>query len=248
MENCQLIEDLNCSINNILERITPIEYIEDTLFIDSPLSVISSIKINGIPIEGTGGILELPEGTTVGGVPLLSPHYINGVYVLPNKTNIDGFRILNTHYFSFFTLTTTSPFTTIFNFQNGGFIDNYGQNDGIYPGNYPFLVPDDCVITSLRFSMVINVVVPGGSPSSNITSTTATIYTTSLSGVETNTGLSVSITNPSPLPLNSRTYAETTFQYPVSKGTSVGIKVQYIGSVSTQVGISPFAILGYKVS
>lgn len=245
MENCQVVEDLNCSINNILERITPIEYIENTLFINSPLSVISSIQIDGVPIEGNGDILELPEGTTVGGVPLLSPHYINGVYVLPNKTNIDGFRILNTHYFSFFT-TTTRP--SIYFFQNGGFIDNYGQNDGIYPGNYPFLVPIHCTLTSLRFSIVVTVVSPGGSPSSNITATTATIYTTSLTGVETNTGISVSITNPSPLPLNSRTYAETTFQYPVSKGTSVGIKVQYTGSVSTEVGISAFAILGYKFS
>lgn len=244
-ENCQVVENLRCSVSSILARIIPIAYTDNLLTINSPLSVGAFLGIDGINIGGENGVLSLPEGTTVGGVPLLSPHYVDGVYVLPVKTNIDGYRVLNTHYFHFFT-STLLP--SIYFFQNGGFLDNYGQNDGIYPGNYPFLVPRNCTLTSLRFSMVITAVASGGSPTSNITSTTATIYTTSTLGVSTNTGISVVISSPSPLPVNSRNYVETTFQYPVVKGTSIGIKVQFTGTVSTEVGISAFAVLGYGFS
>lgn len=242
---CNIVDDLNCSVNNILQRITPIDTIENTLVINSPFSVNSYIQINEVFIGGNDGVLELPENTTVGGVPLLSPQNINENYVLPEKTNIDGYRILNTNYFNFFTSTLILSFDA---FYNGGFINNYRQNDGSYPGNYPFLVPKNCILTSLRFSMVVTVVSSSGSPSCAISSTTATIYTLSLSGVETNTGISVTINTPNPLLLNSRNYGEITFEYPVPKGTSVGIKVQYTGSVSTQVGISAFAVLGYKFS
>ena len=240
MENCKAIDLLECSIQNIIERITPIQYTDNVLHIESPLSVNPSLIINNVALDGNNGVLELPEGTNVGGVSLLSPHNINGAYELPPKTEISGYKVLSTHYFYFFT-STTRPFSL--SFTNGGFINNYGQNDGTYPGNYPFLVPNDCVLTSLRFSLVVLAVVGGGSPSSTITNATATIYTVSLSGVQTNTGVSVTIPA-SPLP--SRNYAETTFSYPVTKGTSIGVRVQYTGTVSSEVGVSAFAVLGYN--
>jgi hypothetical protein len=165
------------------------------------------------------------------------------VYALPPKTAIGGHAVLNTHYFNFFTSTTRS-FPSFYFFTNGGYINNYGQNDGTYPGNFPFCAPTDCVLTSLRFSLVVVPVSSGGSPTSTVTNATATIYTVSLAGVQTDTGISAVIPAS---PLNSRNYVEAApFTYPVTQGTSVGIRVQYSGTVSTEVGISAFAVLGYS--
>lgn len=242
MENsCKVVGELNCSVSNILQRITPIQYVDGTLVVSSPMSVGASFGLGGVSLGGADGVLSLPEGTTVGGVPLLSPHDVGGVYALPPKTSIGGFAVLNTHYFNFFT-STTRPFFYVF--LNGGYINNYGQNDGTYPGNFPFCAPTDCVLTSLRFSFVVLPVSGGGSPSSTVTNATATIYTVSLSGVQTNTGISAVIPDS---PLNSRNYAEAApFTYPVAKGTSVGIRVQFSGTVSTEVGMTAFAVLGYS--
>lgn len=228
METCQSINSIHCSLGDILQRITPIEYIDNVLVIHSPMSVSTSLHLDGVSIEGSNGVLELPQGTTVGGVPLLSPLYIGDIYQLPSKTNIDGFRINDGHFFNFYSARI---------FASGSYINNFQAGpSGDYPWFFPFFVPQNCVLTSLRFSMAI-----GSSGTSTITNATSTIYTWSLSGVVTNTGISTVIAS---CPVNTRTYAETTFQYPVLKGTSIGIKVQYTGSASAT--ITPFAVLGYK--
>lgn len=228
METCQSINSIHCSIGDILQRITPIKYIDNVLVINSPMSVGTSLYLDSVSIGGSNGVLELPQGTTVGGVPLLSPQYIGDIYQLPSKTNIDGFRINDAHFFNFYSRAII---------LSGSYINNYNSFPaGNYPWFFPFFVPQDCVLTSLRFSMAI-----GSSGTSTITNATATIYTWSLSGVVTNTGISTVIAS---CPVNTRTYAEITFQYPVLKGISIGIRVQYSGSASAT--ITPFAVLGYK--
>lgn len=230
METCLSIKSIQCSLGNILQRITPIEYVDNVLVINSPLSVGSSLQLGDVSMVGSNGVLELPEDTTVGGVPLLSPQYVGEIYELPSKTNIGGFRINEGHFFNFYSSSI---------FSSGCFINNYNSFPaGNYPWFFPFFIPQDCQLTSLRFSMAI-----GSSGTSTITNATATIYTWSLSGVITNTGLSATIAS---CPLNTRTYAETTFQYPVVKGDSLGIKVEYTNSATAT--ITPFAILGYKFS
>lgn len=241
MSGCVKLKNLNCSMNSILQRITPIDFIDNILVINSPLTIDSTIlSIDGTIITGSGGVLELPENTTVGNTPLLSPHYVDGVYVLPDKTEIGGTSILNVNYFYFYT-----AYTYYNNFKNGYFINNYGgypdTPSANNPGNFPFFAPMDCVLTSLRFSMAV---VNGDKDSSNINNVRATIYTISLSGVQTNTLISAVIAGP--ISVNKRAYAETAFQYNLKKGYSVGIKVEFNGSATSTAGVSVFATLGYK--
>lgn len=233
---CQDTRDMDCVIQDILRRITPIKYSEDgQLIINSDLSVLTSLVIEGVPITGTGGVLALPEDTTVGGIPLLSPQYVDGVYVLPTKTNIDGFPILNTNYFYYYT-TNNQTFQV---FQSGCFINNTISTSSVastsFIPNYPFLVPGNCVLTSLLFSMVI------GAGASTITNATATLYTMSSSNTVVNTGISVIIPA---CPVNSRNFGSTSFQYAVQYGDRVGVRVTYTGT-STAI-ITAFATLGYN--
>lgn len=241
MENCKGISKMKCIVKSILERITPIEYIDNILVVNSPVSITStSITIAGVSIVGSNGVLELPEGTTVGNTPLLSPQYINGIYTLPNNTVIDGTSILNVNYFYFY---TTNTFGTTYNFRSGSFINNCGGGYTISStdaGNFPFFAPADCVLTSLRFSMVMST-----ESSTSITNVIARIFTVSLSGVQTDTGI-VTPTIASVTP-QTNNYAEITFQYPLKKGSSVGIRVTFSGGFF-RTGISPFATLGYKFS
>lgn len=231
---CEDIRNLNCSIQNIIQRITPIEYIDNVLVVNSPVSVNTSATINNVVIGGQNGVLSLPEGTTVGGTPLLSPQYVDGIYELPPKTTIGGYPILNTNYFYFYTTNLSLP-----SFQNGYFISNTNSfnNTTTFVPNYPFLITsNNCVLTSLLFSL------PVGAGTSTITNAIATIYTISSStGTVVNTGLSATIPA---CPVNSRNFVSTTFQYPVSNGVSVGIQVVYSGSASGN--INAFATLGYK--
>lgn len=229
---CQNIQDMDCSINNILQRITPIDYIDNVLVINSPVAVDTSVTIDNVVIGGQDGVLSLPEGTTVGEVPLLSPNYINGIYVLPNKTVIDGYPILNTNYFYFYTTNTTTPA-----FLNNGFINNSRNTTTsiTFIPNYPFVVPADCVLTSLLFSYVV------GSGTSSITNAKATIYTMSTTNTATNTGISTTIPT---CPINSRNFNSVNFQYAVQAGVRVGIQVSFSGTSSSNRAV--FATLGYK--
>jgi len=228
---CGDIRDMDCSINNILQRITPIEFIDNVFIVNSPVSVNTSLEIDGVAIGGENGVLSLPEGTTVGGVPLVSPHYVDGVYILPNKTKIGDYPILNTNYFYFYTTNLSIP-----PFQNGFFINNTNSTSSstTFVPNYPFLVPNNCVLTSLLFSLMV------AGAGAGITNAIATIYTISLTGVVVNTGISATIPA---CPITSRNFISITFQYPLEKGYAVGIKVAYSGSASQ---VNAFAILGYK--
>jgi hypothetical protein len=223
--------DLSCSVNNILQRITPITYQDNMLVIDSPLSVGTALTLQDTTLQGSGGVLGLPEGTTVGGTPLLSPHTVDGMYQLPDKTILDQFPVLNTNYFYYYTTNLPSV-----NFQSGYFINNRfsGSSSTTEAANYPFFAPRDCVLTSLLFSLVV------GPIGSSITNATATLYTVSLTGVVANTGVSVVIPA---CPVNTRNYADTTFQYPIHQGCSVGVKVAYAGSA---YHVDAFATLGYS--
>lgn len=228
MQACQSIQ---CSVGDILQRITPIEFIDGVLVIQSPLSVEEFLQIGGVSMDGSNGVLRLSEGTTVGGVPLLCPQYVGATYQLPSKTNISGFRISEEHFFNYFTANV---------YASGAFINNNSASfPSTYAGDYPFFVPQDCTLTSLRFSIAL-----GTGASSSISNVVATIYKVSLTNVQTSTGVSATI--PGPLTVNSRNYAETTFQYPITKGYSVGVRVTYSGS--TGANITTFAVLGYKFS
>lgn len=247
MNDCIKIKNLDCSLRSILDRITPIEFIDNVLVINSPLTITDgTITIGETIITGTGGVLSLPEGTTVDGTPLLSPQYVDGVYVLPDKTEIDGTQILNVNYFYYYTAYT--PEDSYYNnnpFASGYFINNCGGYSGTPnasdPGNYPFFAPADCVLTSLRFS-VAQVYPDFGFAFTDIRNMRATIYTMSLSGIQTATPIDVFIAGD--IDFDTRRYAETTFQYPIEKGVSVGIKVVYQGE--TEGAITVFATLGYK--
>jgi len=237
MKNCcQDIQDMDCSVNSILQRITPIDYIDNVLVINSPATANTSVEMNGVVIGGENGVLSLPEGTTVGGVPLLSPHFINGIYVLPNKTVIDGYPILNTNYFYFYTTNNISAQT----FASGCFINNNISTSSVsstsFVANYLFLPPGDCILTSLLFSFVV-----GATGTSSLTNVVATIYTISLGNVVANTGITATI---AACPVNSRNFAFSNFQYAISNGDRVGIRVTYTGS--TTAITTPFATLGYK--
>jgi len=232
---CQNIQDMDCSINNILQRITPIDYIDNVLVFNSPVSVDTSVTIDNVVIGGQDGVLSLPEGTTVGGVPLLSPHYISGMYVLPDKTMIDGYPMLNTNYFYFYTTNNLSAPT----FSSGCFINNNISTSSVsstsFVANYLFLVPGDCVLTSLLFSFVV------GAGTSSLTNVVATIYTISLQNVVVDTGITATILA---CPVNSRNFSFSNLQYAVQNGHRVGVRVTYTGS-STAI-MTAFATLGYK--
>lgn len=227
-----MIQNLDCFLYSILQRITPIEFVDGVLVISTAMSVNTSITIDNVVIEGNNGTLELPEGTTVGGTPLISPHYVNNVYVLPSNTVIDNFAVLNTNYFYFFS-TDSAVLLSSNQFINNTF---FSDSSSSYAPNYPFLVPSACVLTSLLFSVYVN-----SGFFSTITNMKATIYTISSDNVVTNTGISTTIAS---CPLNSRNFNSTNFQYSVSAKTRVGIRIEYNGSVSSD--FAPFATLGYK--
>jgi hypothetical protein len=231
---CENIQSINCSINSILQRITPIEFIDNTMVINSELSVDTYVSIDGVEIGGETGVLSLPEGTTVGGVPLLSPQYINGVYTLPNKTTISGYPILNTNYFYFYSTNTASPAPA---FSTNVFIGNSNsQSTSIaFVPNYLFLTPSDCILTSLLFSFAV------GGGTSTITNAIATIYTMSTTNTTTNTGISTTIAS---CPINTRNFNSINFQYPIAAGNRVGIRVSFSGTSSSSR--AAFATLGYK--
>lgn len=234
---CNEIVDMKCAVRNILQRITPIQFKDGVLIVDSPLSAIDSISIGDVPIGGANGVLQLPQGTTVGGVQLLSPLYIDNIYTLPSKTIINNFPILNTNYFYFYTVNnrTTPPVFTTGCFINNNTSSNSVSSTSFVP-NYPFVVPDDCILTSLLFSLVID-----GSGASTITNATATLYTMSPTNIVTNTGISSTIPTS---PINSRNFASVSFQYAVPASHRVGVRVSFTGTTTSV--ITSFATLGYK--
>lgn len=234
---CKEIRDMGCAVRNILQRITPIQFEDGVLVVGAPLSATDYISVDGNQIGGTNGVLQLPQGATVGGVPLLSPVYVNGTYTLPPKTVINTRPVLNTNYFYFYTTNNRVAPPVI---STGCFINNNVSNSTVssinFIPNYPFVVLTDCVATSLLFSLVID-----GSGTSSITNATATLYTMSPNNTPTNTGISTTIPAS---PINSRNFASTSFQYPVSASHRIGVRVTFTGTTTSI--ITAFATLGYK--
>jgi hypothetical protein len=148
---------------------------------------------------------------------------------------IDGYPMLNTNYFYFYTTNNLSAQT----FSSGCFINNNISTSSVsstsFVANYLFLVPGDCVLTSLLFSFVV------GAGTSSLTNVVATIYTISLQNVVVDTGITATILA---CPVNSRNFSFSNFQYTVQNGHRVGVRVTYTGS-STAI-MTAFATLGYK--
>lgn len=230
MSCCQKIPLMNCEIEDILNRIEPITYDGETLFVNSPISVNGEISIENQPLVVQGGVLELPIDTTIAGTPLNALPFIGDVLTIPPQTTIDGFTIFTTNYFYFF---NTSNLNT-----SGSYIINsevLGANPPTNNIKFPFFTPENCILTSLIFSFAVSSSAP-----STITNATAFIDVISPTGTVTYTGISTTIAS---CPRGTKYFSDTTFQYPVAKGHSVGIRFTYSGSSGSNC---QFATLGYK--
>lgn len=231
MSCCQEIPHVSCDIGNILSRIEPITYQGGTLIVDSPISVNGDVRIGGELIVVRNGVLELPIDTTIAGTPLNALPFTGDVLTLPPQTTIDGFTIFTTNYFYFF---NTSERTT-----SGSYIIN-GTVIGMFNPTtdnirFPFFVPENCVLTSLIFSFATSSNAP-----STVANATAYIDVVSPTGVVAYSGISTTIPS---CPRGTRYYSDTTFQYPVAKGHSVGVRFTYSGSAGSTC---QYATIGYR--
>lgn len=234
---CQNVSQFACSIVGILQRIVPIQYTSDgVLFIDAPVSVEDALSIGGAEISVVGNHLNLPARTLINGVPLLSDAFLQDIISLPLTTKINGYYPITEQYYYYFNAQEGS-------FSYGGYIVN-GKSSPVNvrtasrdPHGFSFIVPENCVLTSLK---VLYVLKSGifGSP------TSASIF---IDVVDTNlnpyyTGVFLTIPKPA---ASSRTLVETEFEYFVQKGDSVAVWVQ--GDAQFLGAVTPFAILGFKV-
>lgn len=234
---CQDISKLSCSVVDILKRIQPIQYTsDDILLLDSPVSVEDAMSVGGAEVSIVGNHINLPARTLINGVPLLSDAFTNDILSLPLTTKINGYYPITEQYYYYF------------NAQEGSFsYKGYIVNGRTYPVNvrtatqdphgFSFIVPENCVLTSLKLLYVMK-------PGIFATPTDATIF---IDVVDTNlnpyyTGVFLTIPKPAS---NSRTFVETQFEYYVQKGDSVAVWVQ--GDAQFLGSITPFAILGFRV-
>lgn len=237
---CQNFSQISCSITDILKRIQPIQYSTDgVLDIDSSIDIQTGLLVGNAEISVINNHLNLPARTLINGVPLLSDAFTNDIISLPTTTMINGYFPITEQYYYFYNVNSSS----FGSFSYRGYIVN-GRNYPVNvrtasqdPHGFSFIVPEDCVLTSLKLLYVLT---------SGIfaTPTDAIIY---IDVVDTNlnpyyTGVFLTITKPAN---SSRTLIETEFEYFVRKGDSVAVWVQgdgqFLGSVT------PFAILGFKV-
>lgn len=245
---CQEISRVSCSIVDINKRIQPIQYTTDgILFIDSPVEISNGLSIGGATMSIVGNHINLPAKTLINGVPLLSDAFRNNIISLPITTKINGYYPITEQYYYFYNVDSSSSSTTFTQYRG------YIRNGNSFPVNvrtatqtpqgFSFIVPEDCVLTSLKVLYVLRRTF-GVNPPSN-----AIIY---IDVVDTNlnpyyTGVFLTITKPA---ANSRTFIEAEFEYYVQKGDSVAVWVEGdnggTGSASTQ-SVTPFLILGYKV-
>jgi len=234
MSCCQNVPQVACAIEEILNRIEPIQYVNDTLVINSPLSVETAVYINEEPLTIVDNVLDLPDTSTIDGNPLDGLPFTGDILELPPQTTIDGFSIFTTNYFYFF---NTSGYTSSGNYIIGSNILAFGV---IVPTTnlvFSFFAPEDCFLTSLVFSFAVQSSAP-----STIINATAEIHVIDPSNplVVINTGITATIPS---CPRGTKYYADTTFQYSLPKGWSVGIYFTYAGSAG---GTCQFATLGYK--
>ena len=239
--SCQNLQTIKCSIPTILERIEPIDYVDNTLVVNSQISVEKSITIGDAEISILNNQLNLPEKTLINGVPLISDAFTNDVISLPTNTIINGYSPTIEQYFYFF---MSSASASDLNPNPNGYIINGRVETVSAPTvdlrGFPFIAPEDCVLTSFQ---VVYIVMPGasqGTPPRN--------GYISLDIVDSNlnpffTGISYTIVGPT---ADSRTFLESQFEYYLKKGDSVGVYVKG-ASQSNLVGIFVYATLGYRI-
>lgn len=253
MDNCcQEIQDIKCSVNNISQRIIPIQYIDDKLVIEGTV-VIGSLTANNFTANNfiVNNLVPSANNTyNIGSsTNWFSNIYVNEIYTssihvdnaqikatgdileLPLKTTINGWPVLNTEYFHFFT-----NYTTPFPSDRYILIGSTTSTGNVETRCFPFVAPETCVITSLMFSFAI-----GASGSSSITDATAFIDLIDTNG---NVYYGLQSVIISSCPLNTKNYKESTFELTINKGDSIGIYIQYTGS--TTATSNPCVILGYR--
>jgi hypothetical protein len=229
MNNCPTkISTVDCEIETILQQIEPIQYDNNNLIVSSPLSVENTVTITDQSLTILNNVLELPENTTIDGQPLDQVPYTGDILELPQETTIDGFSLFTTSYYSFFN-------SSIQNASGNYIIGSTYTGSASNYIKFPFFVPENCILTSLIFSFAVASTSP-----STISNATAFIDIVDPVGTITYTGISVSIPY---CPRGSKYYANKYFQYPLTKGYSVGIRFTYDGTAGS---CSQFATLGYK--
>lgn len=237
---CQELQDIKCSIPDINERIAPIEYINNNLVVNTTVSVKTNFTIGGAGISTETGHLDLPARTLINGVPLLSDAFLTDVINLPSDTISNGYFPTIEQYFYFFMASNT---TTDLNPSPNGYIINGTTSTTGTPTvdmrAFPFIAPEDCVLTSLK---LIYIIVPGTGLS------TPGNGRVSLDVIDQNlnpffTGISYDIVAASS---NSCTLFQSQFEYYLRKGDSVGIYVNGSASESNG-GVSIYATLGFRI-
>lgn len=231
MNCCEETYEAGCSIGDILQRIEPIQYVNGTLIVNSPISVQEDININNNLLTLVGGTLDLPADSTIAGQPLNGPPFTGDTLELPQYTTINGFSIFTTNYFYFFNTSIGS-----IDKQSGNYIINSDYTTpSINNIRFPFFAPEDCVLTSFIFSFAVST-----SGVSTITNVMGYIDVVDTLGNITYTGVSVVIPE---CPRGTKYYAEKYFQYTINKGHSVGVRFTYDGSAFS---VCQFAVIGYK--
>jgi hypothetical protein len=239
---CQDLQEIKCSIPDIQNRISPIEYVNGVLVVNTSISVETSLTIGGAQISTETGHINLPTRTLINGVPLLSGAFATDVINLPTNTMFNGYAPTTEQYFYFFT-SSNSSFDL--NPNPVGYMINGTSLATRAPSvdlrGFPFIAPENCVLTSLKLMYII---VPGSGP---ITQPTNGLI--SLDVVDKNlnpffTGISYTIIPP--LASSSRTSLQSQFEYYLQKGDSVGI---YVSGSAAQFGggVCIYATLGYKI-
>lgn len=255
MDNCcQEIQDIKCSVNNINQRIVPIQYINNTLVIQGDVEIETLTANNFIANHFIVDNLVPSANTTYDiGSPTnwFNNLYVNEIYTsggtvyvenaqikatadileLAPKTTIDGWPVINTEYFHFFT-----NYTTAFPSDRYILIGSITSTGSVETRCFPFVAPETCVITSIMFSLAI-----GNSGTSNITNATAYIDLIDTDGNIYYGLQSVVIDS---CPINTKKYAESTFELNLNKGESIGIYIQYTGS--TTATSNPCVVIGYR--
>lgn len=235
---CQDIQDIQCSIPAIQERIVPIDFINNTMVVDSAISVENTLTIDGAEISTETGHIDIPARTLLNGVPLLSDAFLSQVINLPTDTILNGYAPTIEQYFYFFTATSS---TFLLNFApNGYMINGLTITTGtptVDMRAFPFIAPEDCVLTSFKLLYVVSPGISGNAGNGRV----------SLDLIDKNfnpffTGIAYDIIAPSN---DSRTFFQSQFEYYLQKGDSVGIYVS--GSAQFNGGVSIYATLGYRV-
>lgn len=234
---CQDIPEINCAAVSINERIAPITFEEDTIVIDAPLETGAPFSVSGAEINVEAGHIEIPAKTLLNGVPLISDAFVGDAIPIPSNTTINGYKPTIEQYFYFFSTTSSTFLIDTFN----GYIINGRDFTTSTPvidlRGFPFIAPEDCVLTSLRLSYILTPGLIGVPGDGRI----------SLDVIDTNlnpffTGVSYDIIAPG---ANSNTSFYKQFEYMLRKGDSVGLYVS--GTSQFNGGILVFATLGYRI-